>query len=408
MLGRKSLANQENSEPEKRSFDDFELRLGDIMRGERATLGKSLLDVQRELKIKAAYVAAVENCDYSVFETPGFIAGYVRSYARFLGLDPEWAFARFCQESGFTGLEGLSTGISGKSKTAASSPRLNGEDAIVKPVAPYTPRAESVLSQIEPGAIGSLTVMLALIGAIGYGGWSILQEIQRVDFAPVEQAPGIVADLDVFPQDLVTQDQSVSLAENFGAPSADALERLYRPQQLDAPILTERDGPIAALNPNSIGALVEKPQGTIAALESDIFDLPPEFAQVEPPRLVAPPSPNVVMFAVRPAWVRVSAADGTVLLEKTLNKGETYTVPITHESPRLRAGNAGAVYFNVMGATFGPVGVGASVAKNVKISMDDVVGVFDVADLEADPELADVMRAMADTGIVVEDGPNIE
>ena len=35
-------------------FDAFELRLGDLMRGERATMGKSLLDVQRELKIKAA------------------------------------------------------------------------------------------------------------------------------------------------------------------------------------------------------------------------------------------------------------------------------------------------------------------------------------------------------------------
>ena len=41
-------------------FDDFDLRLGDLMRGERATMGKSLLDVQRELKIKAAYIAAIE------------------------------------------------------------------------------------------------------------------------------------------------------------------------------------------------------------------------------------------------------------------------------------------------------------------------------------------------------------
>ena len=39
-----------------KGFDDYELRLGDIMRGERATLGKSLLDVQRELKIGRAHV----------------------------------------------------------------------------------------------------------------------------------------------------------------------------------------------------------------------------------------------------------------------------------------------------------------------------------------------------------------
>ena len=42
-------------------FDDFDVRLGDLMRGERATMGKSLLDVQRDLKIKASYIAAIEN-----------------------------------------------------------------------------------------------------------------------------------------------------------------------------------------------------------------------------------------------------------------------------------------------------------------------------------------------------------
>ena len=46
-----------------KGFDDFDLRLGDLMRGERATLGKSLLDVQRELKIKATYIAAIEHAD---------------------------------------------------------------------------------------------------------------------------------------------------------------------------------------------------------------------------------------------------------------------------------------------------------------------------------------------------------
>ena len=42
------LANESrNYETQLKGFDDYELKLGDIMRGERATLGKSLLDVQR-------------------------------------------------------------------------------------------------------------------------------------------------------------------------------------------------------------------------------------------------------------------------------------------------------------------------------------------------------------------------
>ena len=71
MIGRWGQSEPEEEAEELKGFDDFELRLGDIMRGERATLGKSLLDVQRELKIKAAYIAAIENADPSAFETPG-------------------------------------------------------------------------------------------------------------------------------------------------------------------------------------------------------------------------------------------------------------------------------------------------------------------------------------------------
>ena len=95
MIGRRVPPSAQDSDKPK-GFDDYELRLGDIMRGERATLAKSLLDVQRELKIKASYIAAIENCDVSAFETPGFVAGYVRSYARYLGMDPETTFRRFC------------------------------------------------------------------------------------------------------------------------------------------------------------------------------------------------------------------------------------------------------------------------------------------------------------------------
>ena len=39
-----------------KGFDQYDILLGDELRGERATIGKSLLDVQRDLKIKASYI----------------------------------------------------------------------------------------------------------------------------------------------------------------------------------------------------------------------------------------------------------------------------------------------------------------------------------------------------------------
>ena len=115
MIGRRVPPSTRDADKPK-GFDDYELRLGDIMRGERATMAKSLLDVQRELKIKASYIAAIENCDVTAFETPGFVAGYVRSYARYLGMDPEVTFRRFCEEADFTVAHGMSAAASGPVK----------------------------------------------------------------------------------------------------------------------------------------------------------------------------------------------------------------------------------------------------------------------------------------------------
>ena len=96
--------------PGERGQGPYEFALGDELRGERATLGKTLLDIQRDLRIKAAYIAAIEDAKPEVFPNPSFIAGYVRSYARYLQLDPDEVFRRFCQESGFAGAEGRAGG----------------------------------------------------------------------------------------------------------------------------------------------------------------------------------------------------------------------------------------------------------------------------------------------------------
>ena len=122
MIRRRGQRDTEQVEERPKGFDDYDLRLGDMMRGERATLGKSLLDVQRELRIRASYISAIENSDPSAFETPGFIAGYVRSYARYLNMDPDTAFQGFCAESGFSIAHGMSAEASSIRRSAAMVP----------------------------------------------------------------------------------------------------------------------------------------------------------------------------------------------------------------------------------------------------------------------------------------------
>ncbi|WP_339691249.1 helix-turn-helix domain-containing protein [Celeribacter baekdonensis] len=381
-----------------RGFDDYELQLGDVMRGERATLGKSLLDVQRELKIKATYIAAIENSDPSVFETQGFIAGYVRSYARYLNLDPDWAFVRFCSESGFAVAHGMSPEASTKRKPATAATAPVRKDPFSDPNASFVPRGQGLMSRIEPGALGSTAVLLALLGVIGYGGWSVLQEIQKVKMAPVDQAPAVIAEVAPLggagsETRLAQMDESIGLA----TPSAEALDRLYRPQALDVPVLVPRDGPIAALDPRSVGALAgegreAEREDRLNAMSSDIAMAALSGMDEGAVRVVEDGAPELALVAVRPSWVRVQAADGSVLFEKILDAGERYIVPAMDKAPILRTGNGGGVYFAVNGQAYGPVGASGSVVKNVALSVADVSDSFAQVDLAANDTVADAFQ----------------
>lgn len=367
-----------------KGFDDFELRLGDLMRGERATLGKSLLDVQRDLKIKATYIAAIENADLSAFETPGFVAGYLRSYARYLGIDPEWAFERFSHEAGYKVSHGLSAAAA-TSQPGRPRVRVEYDEPLANPNAIYIPRGETFWSQVEPGALGSVGVLVALIAVIGYGGWSILQEVQKVQLAPVDEAPSVLAEIDPLQPagvPLAGQAAPAALTEVASAesPSEDPLDRLYRPQALEVPVLTARDGPIAAIDPDQTGVLAGAGDSAIddaidQALGGDV-------------QVVAQADAGVEILAVRPAWVQIGAPDGTVLFEKILDAGERYKVAAVDTDAIFRTGNSGAVYFIVNGRTLGPAAPGANVVRDIPLAPAALAQNYHAADCSADTELA--------------------
>mgnify|MGYP001548431121 FL=1 len=105
-------------------------------------------------------------------------------------------------------------------------------------------------------------------------------------------------------------------------------------------------------------------------------------------QVVGQTSPTVALLAVRPSWVRVTGADGTVIFEKILDAGEQFDLPTTEGAATLRAGNAGSLYFAVNGATYGPAGTGPDVIKNVSLAPDALLKAYQVADIERDSDLA--------------------
>ncbi|MEM9496749.1 MAG: RodZ domain-containing protein [Pseudomonadota bacterium] len=415
MIGFRSKTQSDQGDRERRGFDDFELRLGDVMRGERATLGKSLLDVERELRIKASYIAAIENCDPDAFDTPGFIPGYVRSYARYLDMDPDQAFDGFCRESGFHIAHGMSAEAS---SIRRPSDRVSKQQPLANELgglgsAPFVPARDSLMSRIEPGALGSMVVLMCLIGGLGYGGWSVLNEVQRVQFAPIENTPNVLSDLDPL-QAVVAADQTQAETGAADAPEGDPagyaigegasprddrLDRLFRPEALDVPVLVARDAPISTLDPAEMGAYAgPMPQtdrspvsAAVAAVRADVDrpDINPTAAtaQVAPKVLAEQPTP-VRMIAVRPAWVRVRAADGSVIFEGILNAGDTYDVPVTEDPATLRVGESGAIYFAMNGQHYGPAGPKGTVTSGLTLDSADLLDTLQVADLEQDQDLS--------------------
>jgi hypothetical protein len=406
MIGKSFRRTKAADDVKTKGFDGFDLRLGDLMRGERATLGKSLLDVQRELKIKAAYIAAIENADPSSFDTPGFIAGYVRSYARYLNMDPDWAFDTFCRESGFATAHGMSAKASSTRPTPKGASALGaGKDIFSSSTTPFIPAGEAMLSCIEPGAIGSVAVLIALVSGLGYGGWTVLQEVQKVQFAPVEQTPVVVSDLDPLAGATNSIDETVGtdVIATFDAPTPEAFDRLYRPQALDVPVLVARDGPISSLNPNrgeTVTAVVQ--EALLVAGVVPNSDVP--AIQVN-----EGPVPEVQLVAARPAWVRVRSADGSVIFEGIMDAGDKFALPATEEPATLRVGESGAVYFAVNGTAYGPAGPNGSVTNNLPLSAAHLTDAYQVADLTADQGLADAVSLVAEAVLPVETaGPATE
>ena len=346
-----------------KGFDQYEARLGDELRGERATIGKSLLDVQRELKIKASYIAAIENCDLDVFSDQGFITGYVRSYARYLGLNSQRVYEQFCLEAGFS----------------CKNPGLSLEKK--KPIH-ITPKYFGADSSWQPGLIGQdkknnnicfdfiintapVLVVLSVLFVICFGAFSVLKEVQKLNVVALEDSP------EIFTQ--ISKDFTQFSLQEYGSD-------IYSSEELALPVFEPRDRAVSTLKPDLLTALEDKKlsapssyfishSSVHSAEQSDSVEIHNKLNTISPVPLVrtVPNIPDVKLFAMTPAWVRIKNQNGDVVFEKILKQKETYIIKKELFTGVLRAGNAQNVYFIVNENFFGPLSLDKSVVKNVSL-----------------------------------------
>ncbi|HZT13261.1 MAG TPA: RodZ domain-containing protein [Candidatus Baltobacteraceae bacterium] len=76
------------------------MSLGERFRAAREQRGVTLSEVAEHLRIRSVYLAAIEDQNWSAIGAPVYTRGFLRTYARYLGLDPEEAVAEFNAASG--------------------------------------------------------------------------------------------------------------------------------------------------------------------------------------------------------------------------------------------------------------------------------------------------------------------
>lgn len=79
--------------------DSLDRDIGQDLRAAREATGLSLQDVADKLHISAAYLGAIERLDKDALPSLGYVLGFMRSYAKFLGLDVVDAVARYKVDS---------------------------------------------------------------------------------------------------------------------------------------------------------------------------------------------------------------------------------------------------------------------------------------------------------------------
>ena len=73
--------------------------VGEILKKRREELGRDLREISNTLKIKHAYLKAIEDGDREMLPAEVYVKGYIHEYARILNLDPESVINAYADEA---------------------------------------------------------------------------------------------------------------------------------------------------------------------------------------------------------------------------------------------------------------------------------------------------------------------
>lgn len=267
---------------------------GDKLRQAREQAGYSCEEVGDALKIPAAYIEAIDHCQFDKMPGLMFVRGYIRSYARHVELSPDVLIADFDR---FTGQDGTDT------------PRLSaGKDVEIR-------RHVSPLVSIGGAAC---VVSILVVVLFSYYNWGS----RSPDDAP-----------------LVSGVEEPAL-------NIDSVEPELEPLVMDQPALPEPEAEqeIGTVPEDSEFAEPVVPEESMeeAIPEEASMPVEPAVAAVVEPQSAAPAIVQLSMDFIEDCWIQVRDMDGKSIYTDVQSAGSSLSLDVP-ANIQVRFGNAPGV-----------------------------------------------------------------
>jgi cytoskeletal protein RodZ len=293
---------------------------GEHLRREREMRGVSLEEISVATKISIRFLQAIENEELSKLPGGIFTRSFVRTYARYLGLDEERVLTD-CQ--------------------LASQPK------------PEVDIGRITTSRARPGAAAARTRIIGLLlaGVLLAGGYALFRYSRRIR-EQQRSAPMVIA-----PSAATAGTNPPTGATPVQPSSATRPERY--------PSLTATSAAPAAGATTAPGT----PQGGPSSPGAEANPANPSTTS-EAARAVAAPADLVLQVAATErAWVAVDA-DGKTVLQKVLNPNQVENLR-GHDSFDVTVGNAQGIVLTLNGETLKPLGRHGEV-KSIHLTREDL------------------------------------
>lgn len=341
--------------------------VGEMLRERRQELRLDIDEVGEILRIKPAFLSALEENRPQELPGPTYVIGFVRAYARHLGLDHDWVLARYKAEA---------AGVGARPDLALPMPL--GERSV-------------------PG--GPILLVALILAICGYGTWYYLSTGERSRPERVAAVPPIMQPQPEQPAAPATDTTSspAKQATNSTVPASSAANQQFSSGLFpgSAAATTSAAAAPPAAEPGGTGAAPKSPQpepagvapaaaapAGVTASASAPQGAPPQTAMAAPQPAAAPavpgsgsaaPTGRIEIKASADCWVQVRAPDQSIVFSRVLKAGETYRVP-ARPGLVMRTGNAGALSIVVDGKLAPSIGPLGTLRRNVVLDPDALIG----------------------------------